>query len=205
MRTRTVFSVLAVFSSTALASVVHLEYRDDTPTTSTGQPLTVTLSVSPSPTETGTAVSAAYAAYSQACGPALARVMQDGLAVYNSLADVPTTNISDPGFVQWLNQQDTPYQQALSTCNKLDAALDLVATPNPSSTTPTQSQSSGSGGSQASSSAGGVQSRSTPGPTTPTSSAPSPSSTKGAAHHHGPEMVLPVVMALWAVHRMVLG
>ncbi|KAJ7495268.1 hypothetical protein FB451DRAFT_1550759 [Mycena latifolia] len=87
---------------------------------STTDPLTITLSVDPPPTQTDSAVVAAYSNYAQACGPALARTKQDGLAVYNGL---PVMNISDPKFVAWLNSQDGDYNNARSTCQNLEVVL----------------------------------------------------------------------------------
>ncbi|KAJ6535508.1 hypothetical protein B0H19DRAFT_1241032 [Mycena capillaripes] len=60
------------------------------------------------------------------CGPALARTIHDELVVYNTLANTPTTDITDPKFNAWLNQQDPRYTQARSQCQALSNDLGIV-------------------------------------------------------------------------------
>ncbi|KAJ7695606.1 hypothetical protein B0H14DRAFT_3658592 [Mycena olivaceomarginata] len=115
-----VFLVLA--ASTALASMrpPRLGYRDDT---TTEAPLTITLSVLPTPTQTDAAVSSAYVAYAEACGPTLSRAVQGVLEEYNGVHVPPITNISDPKFLEF-RDQDTSYHTGSLFCDDNIACRD---------------------------------------------------------------------------------
>ncbi|KAJ7088024.1 hypothetical protein B0H15DRAFT_801082 [Mycena belliarum] len=85
----------------------------------TGAPLTVPLaSLQPSPTGTDAAIASAYAKYADDCGAPLAQALQDGLVAYNHWSHVPTTNISDPKFLSFVNTDYFPYMDARAACEQ---------------------------------------------------------------------------------------
>ncbi|KAJ6459118.1 hypothetical protein C8R47DRAFT_1081418 [Mycena vitilis] len=182
MRTRTIFFVLVACSSTGLAAAhpSHLEYRDGM------DPITLSLSLYPSPTETAAIVSQDYDQYVRACGPSLAIVIQQRLAAYNKLPNVtaPVTDIADPYFSGWLNAQipdtdsESDYGFAYSRCQDYQQHLNNFDSTFPTSVAVValqQSQTASVGGQSGS---------------TATATSTSPSSTKGAAYRHAPEMLL---------------
>ncbi|KAJ6522237.1 hypothetical protein DFH09DRAFT_1330714 [Mycena vulgaris] len=171
--------------------------RDDVSTT---EPLTITVSLSmASPTETAAAVSSAYAAYAQVCGPDFARVLQDGLTAYNGLATVPTTNTSDPSFLEWANNQDPDYMQAQTACQQSGLALynaENNARPQTTATTTGVATTlPESGGSSAPAHPVSTGTKSDPG-------APAPTQSTGAAMRHVPDIIL-LMAGVWVVQHVV--
>ncbi|KAJ7848880.1 hypothetical protein B0H13DRAFT_2361646 [Mycena leptocephala] len=99
----------------AQASTLHAPR--EIPGVTTGLPLTITLSIDPSPTLTQSAVSSAYAVYADDCGPKLAQIVQDQLAVYNFEHGLSVTDINDEAFLRFL-QQGAIYETASIQCQQ---------------------------------------------------------------------------------------
>ncbi|KAJ7171470.1 hypothetical protein C8R46DRAFT_1088479 [Mycena filopes] len=188
---RPVFIALLT-SSPVLSRVVRagpLEHRAAT-MHSTGQPLTITISLDyPTVTYTEATVTSAWGAYATACGPTLARAIQDGLVEYNAVAKTPATDINDPNFREWLKTA-AAFEIADAGCKysqvKLFSAEDNVASPTSSTTrdapASSASSTSASPSSTTSSTASASDSSTTPSTTSsaPTSSPPS-TSTAGSS------------------------
>ncbi|KAJ7775975.1 hypothetical protein DFH07DRAFT_73371 [Mycena maculata] len=156
--------------------------------TSTGGALTITLKVDPSPTNTGSAIAALYSAYAQACGPSVARQIQDTLAIYNARnTPNPPVNAMDPGFTQFL-QGNPAYANAQQECSTdltlLNNAEDEVEGTTSSTATPTPLPTSS--------------------PRTGTAGSPSPTASTGAARRCGPQWALFLTVA-WLMHLLLEG
>ncbi|KAJ7511983.1 hypothetical protein B0H11DRAFT_2214852 [Mycena galericulata] len=175
-------------SSFTLARVISLGARQDD--SNTTAPLTITQSLE-YPTQPGTAaaISSAYVAYAQACGPEISRAIQDGLEQYNAIAFNPTTNTSDPKFLLWLSTQDPDYMTIQDTCSQdqlhLQGLVDDQTTPPLASAPGPTTTAEASGGA-----APGHTPSSTP---NSTPSAPRTSPSTGTGKVDGPSML----MLLW--------
>ncbi|KAJ7144397.1 hypothetical protein C8R44DRAFT_725336 [Mycena epipterygia] len=146
----------------------------------TGASLTIPLtSLEPSPTVTGSDISAAYAAYTQACGTPLAQAEQDALATHNNVENTgePITNVSDPR-IQLFLEDYPPWSDAHRLCVfDQDSILNFLPIP-------TQSNLAGGGGESATTSKGGgsattIETAAPATSTGSTSSVPAPTHTTG--------------------------
>ncbi|KAJ7495285.1 hypothetical protein FB451DRAFT_1164026 [Mycena latifolia] len=200
MRTSSLLSSALLLASTVAGAVQELAGRGSSSVgfsdkhyfcsqisvASIGASLTLSLSLSASPTQTATAVSAAYSVYAQACGPTLARQLQDAMAAYSMSIGAQLTNPADGEFQSWTKQHYPAYSDvALVACQQDAQAL---ASPDGSAPSATTSSATTSAKSTTSTKTTGTTSttsmRSTAGTPTATQT-PAPTTSSNAASHNG--------------------